>query len=208
MIFGMIQLFQWSWNYKRNHLKKHIKKRISKKGIINLTVTIHQINMNFDNFVSSNNSFKSHLNAKGFNMLLTWLKHASHQKAESFKAASPSNLDNIIINNSSNFNTKCWILYKMVGAPSFSQPILWIQPTLQSLPRNSSSSSVNFHFPISPLLVHKIILTIPTNTPFLYNSAIFHLHFFAQKHPNNLHQKYFPNLKHFANSGCVKGPES
>ena len=58
----------------------------------------------------------------------------------------------------------------MVGAPSFSQPILWIQQTLQSLPRNSSSSSVNFHFPISPLLVRKIILTISTNTPFLYNS--------------------------------------
>ena len=61
----------------------------------------------------------------------------------------------------------------MVGAPSFSQPILWIQPPLQSLPRISSSSSVNFHFPISPLLAYKIILTIPTNTLFLYNSANF-----------------------------------
>ena len=80
----------------------------------------------------------------------------------------------------------------MAGAPSFSQPILWIQPTLQFLPRNSSSS-VNFHFPISPLLVHKIILIIPTNTPFLYNSAIFHLPLFAYNHPNNLHQNIFPS---------------
>ena len=91
----------------------------------------------------------------------------------------------------------------MLGAPSFSQPILWIQPTLQSLQRNSSSS-VNFHFPISPLLVHKIILTIPTNTPFLYNSVIFHHPFFAYNYPNNLHQKYFTYLKQFSNSGCVK----
>ena len=81
----------------------------------------------------------------------------------------------------------------MIGAPSFSQSILWIQPTRQCLPRNSSSSSVNFHFPISPLLVQIIILTIPTNTPFLYNSAIFHFPLFAYKHTNNLHQKYFPS---------------
>ena len=102
----------------------------------------------------------------------------------------------------------CWILYKVLVAPSFSQSILWIKSTLQSLPRNSSSSSVNFHFSNSPLLVQKIILTIPTNTPFLYNSAIFHLPLFAYNHPNNLHQKYFPYLKHFGNSGCVKWPGS
>ena len=96
----------------------------------------------------------------------------------------------------------------MVGTPSFSQPVLLLQPTLQSLPRNSSFSSVNFHFPISPLLVYKIILTIPTNTLFLYNSAIFHLPLFVYNHLNNLHQKYFPYLKDFANSGCVKGPGS
>ena len=65
-----------------------------------------------------------------------------------------------------------------------------MRPTLQSLPRNSSSSSVNFHFFISPLLVYKIILTTPTNTLFLYNSAMFHLPPFAYNHPNNLHQKF------------------
>ena len=71
----------------------------------------------------------------------------------------------------------------MVGALSFSQPILRIQLTLQSLPRNSSSFSVSFHFPISPLLVHKITFTIPTNTPFLYNSAVFHSFFLCTTIP-------------------------
>ena len=71
----------------------------------------------------------------------------------------------------------------MVGALSFSQPILRIQLTLQSLPRNSSSFSVSFHFPISPLLVHKITFKIPTNTPFLYNSAVFHSFFLCTTIP-------------------------
>ena len=102
----------------------------------------------------------------------------------------------------------CWILYKMVGASSFLQPILWIQLTLQSLPRNSFSSSVNFYLPISPLLFRKIILTIHTNTSFLYNTATFHLLLFAYNNPNNLHQKYFTYLKQFANSGCIKLPGS
>ena len=60
-----------SWNYKGNRFKTHIKKEDFKKGLINLIETIHQINMTSDNFVSSKNSFKSHLNAKGFNTFLT-----------------------------------------------------------------------------------------------------------------------------------------
>ena len=82
----------------------------------------------------------------------------------------------------------------MVGAPSFSQPYLCIQPTLQSQPRNSFSTSANFHLPIPPLLFHKIILTIPTNTPCLYTSAIFHLPLFAYNHPNNLNQNFLLTL--------------
>ena len=46
-------------------------------------------------------------------------------------------------------------------------------------------------------------LTIHTNTLFLYNPATFHLSAFAYNHPNNLHQKYFPYLKHFSNPGYV-----
>ena len=38
---------------------------------MNLIETDHQININFYHSVSSNNSFKSHLNAKNFNMFLT-----------------------------------------------------------------------------------------------------------------------------------------
>ena len=46
----------------------------------------------------------------------------------------------------------------MIGAHSFSQPYMCI--------------SDNF---IPPLLVRKIILTIPIKTPFFYISATFHL---------------------------------
>ena len=82
-----------------------------------------------------------------------------------------------------------WILNIMIGAPSFSQRYLRIQPMLQYPAKNSSPTSVNFHLPIPLLLVHKIILAIPTNTPFLYSSAIFHLPLFVYNLPNNLHQK-------------------
>ena len=86
----------------------------------------------------------------------------------------------------------CWILSKMVSASSFSQPYFSIHPPLQFPPKIRFSTSVNFYFPIPPLLVHKIILTIPTNTPFLYISVILHLLIFPYKLLNNLHQKYFP----------------
>ena len=46
------------------------------------------------------------------------------------------------------------------------------QPSFQSPPKIRSSTSDNFHLPISPLLVRKITLT---KTPFLYTSATFHL---------------------------------
>ena len=39
----------------------------------------------------------------------------------------------------------CWILYKMVGASSFSQPCLCIRPPLQSPPKIRFSISFNFH---------------------------------------------------------------
>ena len=80
----------------------------------------------------------------------------------------------------------------MVGASLFSQPCLCIQPPLKSLPKIRSSTSVNFHLPISPLLAHKIIFTIPANIPFHYTSAVFHFPIFAYNHPSNLHQNIFP----------------
>ena len=49
-----------------------------------------------------------------------------------------------------------------------------IQPSLRSPPKIRSSTLVSFYLPIPPSLVHKIIITIPTNTPFLYTSATLH----------------------------------
>ena len=62
-----------------------------------------------------------------------------------------------------------------------------------------------FSHPFSLFLVHKIIPTIPTNTLFLYNSAIFHLPLFVYNHPNNLHQKYYPYLKTFCEFSLRQG---
>ena len=78
----------------------------------------------------------------------------------------------------------CWILYEMVGAPSFSQPYFCIQPPLQSLTKILSSTSVNFHLPFSPSFFNKIIVTIQTNTPFLYTTAFYHFPIFAYNHLN------------------------
>ena len=74
-----------------------------------------------------------------------WVKDATHQKAEPLRAASLSNLDN----NNSTFNLQykvCWILFKMVGAPSFSQPSLSIQPALQ---KNFFSQFSPFYFTLT-----------------------------------------------------------
>ena len=73
---------------------------------------------------------------------------------------------------------------RMLGAPSFSKSCLCIQSPLQSQTKIFSSTSVNFHLQILPLLIQKTILTIPTNTAFLCTLAIF-------APTNNLHQKIF-----------------
>ena len=80
----------------------------------------------------------------------------------------------------------------MVGAPSFSQPYLWMQSPLQSPPKILSSTSVNFHLTFPSLLFNKIILKILTNTPFLHTTTLFYLAIFAYSHSSNLQQKYFP----------------
>ena len=90
---------------------------------------------------------------------------------------------------------ECWILYKIVGATSFSQHYLCIQTPLKFQPKILSSTSVNFQQilqPIPPLLLNKIIRSIPTNTPFLYIAAIFRFPIFAYNHRSNLRQNYFP----------------
>ena len=63
--------FKWSWDYKENCLTKDIKKENCYKDLLNLIETKHQVNMTSDPSISSNNSFKSQLNTKSFDMILT-----------------------------------------------------------------------------------------------------------------------------------------
>ena len=60
----------------KNRLNKDIKKKKKKikKDLMNLIETNHHINIASDHSVSSNNSFKSFLNAESFNMVLTLLQ--------------------------------------------------------------------------------------------------------------------------------------
>ena len=67
----------------------------------------------------------------------------------------------------------------MVGAPSFSQPYLCIQPPLQSPTKILSSISVNFHLYFLHLFFNKIILTIHTNASFPYTAAVFSTSYFC-----------------------------
>ena len=63
------QFFQWSWNYKKNHLNKDIKENNNfKKDLMNLIKTNHQIIITSNHSISSNNSFKTLLNAKIFSI--------------------------------------------------------------------------------------------------------------------------------------------
>ena len=92
----------------------------------------------------------------------------------------------------------------MVGAPSFSQPYLCIQLPWQSPPKTCSSSFVNFHLPISPLLHHKISFTIPNNTSFLSSSAIFHLLIFGYNPFKNQRRKFFLCFSQLADSDAAR----
>ena len=65
------RFFQRSSNYKGNCLNKYIKKESFKKDLMNLIPTNHQLNMTSVHSVSTNNSFKNHLNTKSFNIYLT-----------------------------------------------------------------------------------------------------------------------------------------
>ena len=129
---------------------------------------------------------------------ILWVKHATNQKAESIRIVSFSKLDKRSTAAVSSIQSMLNSL-KNDRCSFISQSYLCIQQLLQSATKIRSSTSVNFHLPIPPLLDHKIIFTIRTNTPFLYTSAIFHL-------PTSYTKKYFPYLNHLANSGCVKGP--
>ena len=128
------------------------------------------------------------------------VKHATYQARHfSFKVRQH-------VNNNSIFNTKCaefsatWQVLFQFHNPtcSYNHPYSLHQ----------KFSSANFNCLIPPLLVHKIILTIPTDTLFICASAISQLSIFACSRPCIVHQKCFPYLSYLANSDCTKGPLS
>ena len=80
----------------------------------------------------------------------------------------------------------------MEGASLFSQPYLCMQPPLQSLSKSFHSTSVNFNFPIPPLLFNKKILKIPADTPFLYTAALFTSMFLRTTIPAIYTKNFFP----------------
>ena len=84
----------------------------------------------------------------------------------------------------------------MVGPSLFSQPYFSTQPPLQSPPKIRFSTSDSFYFPIPPLLVHKITLTVPTNSPFLYTSVILHPPYFTVQTSQQSASKIFPYFSH------------
>ena len=107
------------------------------------------------------------------------VKHPTYQKAESSRAASFLKLDSMYLH-----CKVCWTLRKIVGALSFSQPYLYIQPPIQS---PSNFFSANSHLPNPFVTVRKISLAIPTNTPFFYTLTLFHFPIFGFRDPCNLH---------------------
>ena len=120
-----------------------------------------------------------------------WVKHATHQKAGSLRADSLSKLDSTVNSNSifnteyAKFSTKWLVLLHFYN---FTCAYNHLHQPMEFPPEILSSTSVNLQLLILLLLVQKIILTIPTNTLFLYTSAIFHVPFLAYNHPNNLRQ--------------------
>ena len=64
---GMLNGFSSEVEIRRGNIKQGN----FKKYLINLIEKNHQIKMSSDHSISSNNSFKSHLNAKSFSMILT-----------------------------------------------------------------------------------------------------------------------------------------
>ena len=131
------------------------------------------------------------------------VKHATQQKFESLRATFLPKLHNMV-NSNSDFIQSMLNSLQNGGCLFIITTLLvhTINATISS--KNQFFSSVNFH--PAPLLVHQIIFTIPANILFLYTSTIFHLLLFAYKHPNNVHQKYFPYLNHFASSDRIEGP--
>ena len=127
------------------------------------------------------------------------------------------------------YPSKSWVFLSKLGNTLNNNSIL-IQNMLNSLRNNKcsfisttllvhtttptisikvlSSTSVNFHHFVTPLLFNKTISAINTNTPFLYTAVYFFFPIFAHSYPSNWHQKCFSCLSHWASPSFVKRQRS
>ena len=133
-----------------------------------------------------------------------WVKYANHQKPESLRVSSFSQLNKTVDNNPifntqyAEFSTKWEVLLHFTALLKHTTT-----PIIST--KNPHLYFSQFSPLYSILTCSQIIFTIPTNTPFLYNSARFQLPIFTYNHTNNLDQRYFPYLIHLGNSGYAKG---
>ena len=120
-----------------------------------------------------------------------WVKQAAHQIVESLRAALFQSQTTHSTTTLSSIQSALNFLQN--GRCSFIFRALFVQTTRPSFSPEKvlSSTSASFCLPTPPLLVQKFILTIPTNTSFLYTSPIFDFPVFAYYHPNNLYQQCF-----------------
>ena len=114
----------------------------------------------------------SNLLSSYIQIIKTYGQHATHQEAEPLGATCLSKLDNMVNKNSifnknvqnSLQNGKRSLIFTNLLVHTTTSPIFTKSPLLHFS---------QFSPPYSILLVHKTILTIPTNTLFLYNWRLF-----------------------------------
>ena len=107
-----------------------------------------------------------------------WVKYVAHQKTESLRAAFFQSLTTRSTATLSSLQSTLNSLQN--GRCSFIVRALFLQTTTPTFStKNPFLYFSKFSPPYSPLLVHKFILTIPTNTSFLYTSPVFDFPSFA-----------------------------
>ena len=137
----------------------------------------------------------------------SWVKHATHQKAESLIAALLSKLDNMVNNSIFNtkyaeFFTKWWVLLHFHDSTYAYNHPCHIQQKPFPLLQSTFASLFLPYFLTKPSLQSTLIRysSIPQH--------FFQLLIFAYNHPSNLHQKCFPYLSHLSDSGWAKWQRS
>ena len=85
---------------------------------------------------------------------------------------------------------------------NFHKPNCRYTTTLTISIKKTSLYLSQFSPPFSPITVHKMFITMPTNTPFLYTLAICHLPIFAYSHTYNF---YIENIFPTSAMGVVRG---